>query len=314
MAYQRPFVRVQKLHEYTGHKAPVFGLCSDKQGNFFSASGDGLIAKWDSQSLSDAKALFQAFVPFYTVNLLNNFILACGASNGIIYFYHLKNQNFIKSVQAHEKSIFQILPISQDVFLSIGGDGVLNLWDTISLTIQKKIAISHQSLRTIFYDPQQKRLFIGASDSKIRAFELHDVNLLLLKEWKAHEPSVFSLIGTPQYPYLISAGRDASIRVWNSHNFELIYEIPAHIQTINHLQLSPDASYLLSVSMDKLIKLWDIHHDFRLIKVIDKNRNDSHTASVNHVLWLDYNDSIISCSDDKKIIQWAIDINPQDKE
>jgi len=66
--------------------------------------------------------------------------------------------------------------------------------------------------------------------------------------------------------------------------------------------------------MDKLLKLWDIEKDFKLIKVIDKNRNDSHSASINHILWLEYNDSIISCGDDKKIIQWAIEINPQEKE
>jgi WD40 repeat protein len=315
MVYRRPIVRIQKLHEYWGHKAPVFSLCNDKQGIFYSASGDGLITKWDSQSLSDGKAVFQAHVPFYAVALIRSHILASGASDGSVYFYHLKNKLLLKSVAAHLKSVFQILEINENYFITIGGDGILNIWDSESLTIIHSYIISTENLRTVLYEPQNQWLIIGSSDSKIRVLEFLSMNIKVIKEWKAHQPSVFSLVLTKKYPFLISAGRDASIRVWDYQNaFELVQEIPAHIQTINHLALSPDESYLLSASMDKLIKLWDIQNEFKLIKVIDKNRNDSHTASINHLLWLEYNDSIISCSDDKKIIQWAIDINPQEKE
>ncbi len=315
MAYQRPIVRVQKLHEHIGHKAPVFGLCNDENGNFYSASGDGLVAKWDSQSLSDAKALFQSNVPFYTVTILRNHILACGGSDGIIYFYDLGIKLNLKSVLAHQKSVFQILELDSQFFVSIGGDGNLNIWDTESLSIIYTFNISSESLRTIYFEKERQWLILGSSDSKVRVYELKSLKLKLVKEWSAHQPSVFNLKITKNYPYLITTGRDASIRVWNYHNnFELIHEIPAHLQTINHMVLSPDESYMISASMDKLIKIWDVKNDFKLIKVIDKNRNDSHTASVNHLLWLEYNDSVISCSDDKKIIQWAIDINPQEKE
>jgi len=315
MAYQRPIVRVQKLHEYTGHKAPIFGLTHDHQGNFFSASGDGLIVHWDSQSLSDGKAIFQANIPFYSVQIIHSHLLACGASDGVIYFYDLAQKKLIKSIQAHTKSIFQILPINKEFFITIGGDGKLNLWNHEHLEIINSFLISTESLRTVVYEPNFQWIILGGSDSKIRVLEFKNLNIRLIKEWSAHNPSVFSIVFTFHAPFLVSAGRDASIRIWNYHeNFRLIQEIPAHIQTINHLCISPNGKYLLSGSMDKLLKLWDIEKDFKLIKVIDKNRNDSHSASINHILWLEYNDSIISCGDDKKIIQWAIEINPQEKE
>jgi WD40 repeat protein len=315
MSYQRPIVRVQKLHEHLGHKAPVFGLCEDNKGNFFSASGDGLIVRWDAQSLNEGKALFQANVSFYTVQILNQQFLACGASDGNAYFYNLKTRQFIKNSLAHYKSIFQFLPIHDNLFLSIGGDGMLTFWELPSLNPLKSIKISAESLRTAIYLPDYQWIIIGSSDSKIRVFHLQDLNLKLINEWAAHFPSVFSLIIIPNLPFLVSAGRDASIRIWNyEDSFQLVQEIPAHIQTINHLVLSPNSKYLLSGSMDKLLKIWDVQNDFRLIKVIDKNRNDSHTASINRILWLHYNDSVITASDDKKIIQWAIDFNPQEKE
>lgn len=317
MSYTRPIVRVQKLHEYIGHKAPIFGLCHDDKGFFYSASGDGIIAKWDSQSLSDAKAIFQANVPFYCVSLLKPEVLACGASNGTIYLYDLKKKSFIKSIIAHSKSLFQILSIDYEYWVSIGGDGVLNVWDSNNFNRLYSYNVSTESLRAIAYDSVRNWLIMAGSDAKIRVFEMQWTNLKIskIKEWDAHIPSVFALTLTKKKPFLISAGRDATIRVWNyENNFALMYEIPAHIQTINHLQLNPNQNYMLSAGMDKLIKLWDVQNEFKLIKVIDKNRNDSHIASVNHLLWLEYNDSVISCSDDKKIIQWAIDINPQKKE
>ena len=57
--------------------------------------------------------------------------------------------------------------------------------------------------------------------------------------------------------------------------------------------------------MDKSIKVWDAESE-KLLKVIDKSRHAGHGTSVNKLLWSDYNDQLISASDDRQISVWDI--------
>jgi WD40 repeat protein len=59
--------------------------------------------------------------------------------------------------------------------------------------------------------------------------------------------------------------------------------------------------------MDKTIKIWDAK-TFTLLKVIDKVRNQSHSTSVNKLLWLD-NQNLASVSDDKMSMLWEVKNN-----
>jgi WD40 repeat protein len=56
--------------------------------------------------------------------------------------------------------------------------------------------------------------------------------------------------------------------------------------------------------MDKSIKIWDLH-DFSLLKVVDKMRNESHVNSVNKIAWVNAIE-FVSISDDKKLIHWRL--------
>ena len=57
--------------------------------------------------------------------------------------------------------------------------------------------------------------------------------------------------------------------------------------------------------MDKAIKVWDAK-TFKLLKVIDKARHAGHGTSVNKLLWMNYKDTLVSCSDDRTISLWDI--------
>jgi WD40 repeat protein len=57
--------------------------------------------------------------------------------------------------------------------------------------------------------------------------------------------------------------------------------------------------------MDKTIKVWNEELD--LLKVVDLERNDSHTNCINKVEWLDEN-MFVSCSDDRSLVLWKVEI------
>ena len=57
--------------------------------------------------------------------------------------------------------------------------------------------------------------------------------------------------------------------------------------------------------MDKSIKIWDAR-EYKLLKVIDKARHAGHGTSINKLWWSEYENLLVSASDDKKISVWNL--------
>ncbi|MFN0048835.1 MAG: WD40 repeat domain-containing protein, partial [Cytophagales bacterium] len=143
----------------------------------------------------------------------------------------------------------------------------------------------------------------GFSDFNIRTYSLADFSLQ--KEWTAHTNSIFSLQFTPDNKHLVSASRDAYIKIWDIWNhFELEQSIVAHLYAINSVAFSPNGKYFATGSMDKTVKIWDAS-EWKLLKVLDKSRHAGHATSVNKVIWLD-DEKLISGSDDKMLSLWEL--------
>jgi WD40 repeat protein len=84
-----------------------------------------------------------------------------------------------------------------------------------------------------------------------------------------------------------------------------LQDIPAHLFAINHITFSPQGNWFATCSMDKSIKIWDTQH-FKLLKVIDKARYAGHGTSVNKLVWTNYQDFLVSGSDDRTLSLWEI--------
>ena len=77
------------------------------------------------------------------------------------------------------------------------------------------------------------------------------------------------------------------------------------MNTINDIQFSSDGKHFVTCSMDKTIKVWETEN-CDLLKVIDKDRYDAHTSSVNKLFWSGYQNQLVSVSDDRTIMIWDI--------
>jgi WD40 repeat protein len=169
----------------------------------------------------------------------------------------------------------------------------------------ESVQLSHHALRAIAYHEDRREFAIGASDNNIYILDADSLALKHTLE-NAHLNSVFSVAWSPDGSTLLSGGRDAWLRVWQTDTWEVSALQPldaAHLFTLNHIVCSPCGRFFATASRDKTVKIWDAQQ-FRLLKVLDVIRSGGHVNSVNRLWW--QGERLISASDDRSAMIWRV--------
>jgi len=73
-----------------------------------------------------------------------------------------------------------------------------------------------------------------------------------------------ALLFIPKYNYIVSAGNEGKIKVWDYYSQKLIHSFQAHNGWIAKLYYIEDSNYLLSGGKDGKIKVWDLSENLNL--------------------------------------------------
>lgn len=311
MNHPRPSVSVEKLAEYTGHKGSIFALVVDDVGRYvYTAGDDGTVACWDMQGPEDWGAgILQTGSSIYALTLAQaHGYLIAGGSDGTVFFVDLKEQ---KVVHRHRKSPASIYGLhyeaDRDLLWILHAQGALSVLRVSDFSERGYARIAQGHLRSITSAPNDAYWLIGSSDQHI--YCVNRTSGKVEHRWQAHDSSVFSLRLHAAGHYLLSGGRDAYLNVWDlQRDFQQIKHIPAHNFTINDIVLTSNGDYFVTASRDKTLKVWDAYQ-FDLLKVINYERHEAHRHSVNRLAWLSQDNSLLSCSDDRRLIRWRITVS-----
>lgn len=297
--------RVEKIDTFTGHQDCVYTLAkSGESGKFYSAAGDGLVVEW-RQSVPDLGVpVAKVYNSVYAVEFHEaSGNLWVGHNFEGIHVIDPQKKIALNSVQLAKTTIFDI-KFYDNIALVGTGDGVVTVIDIQELAFVKHLKASDKSVRSIAVNSKKNEFAVAYSDHKIRIFSL--TNFALKYELSGHENSVFSVIYTADGEQLISGSRDAKLITWDVNNkYAKLQTVNAHLFAINDIALSPTGEFFATCSMDKSVKLWDAK-TLRLLKVIDRGRYAGHATSINKLLWTNFNNQLLSCSDDRTISAWEI--------
>lgn len=299
-------IQVNKLHTLTGHNDCIYALTEGSDPRFFyTGAGDGMVVEWDLDLPKDGKLIAKLPHSVYalTVDRERN-LLVIGHNFEGIHVIDLNENKEIWNLKMTDQAIFDIKVFGNEIFVGTG-DGVLAVIDIEERSVKKHIKLSSKSIRVMSIAAGKRQLALGLSDHSIKILDLSD-NFKPLANLIGHTNSVFALNFSPDEKYLVSGGRDAHMKFWESENYTLSENIVAHMYAINYLSFKEDGKYLVTCSMDKSIKVWDAEN-YKLMKVIDKARNAGHGTSINKVLWSTYSGQVISISDDRTISIWQIE-------
>ena len=294
-------LEIKKIQTFTGHTSGIFCLQSFGEEKFISAGGDGQIVKWNAADEEEGKVIAKVNSTVYGM-LVDGDRLVVGENSRALHLIDLIDNKVLRSIEI-KSPIFSIERVGDRYLIGTGAGEVLS-FDT-SLNYLGKVKHSKKSLRAIAIGKGE--LALGYSDNLIRIVDTESLEIKY--EIEGHRLSVFGLAYNPQTGHLVSTGRDARILAWNTFDhYRLEHDIPAHNYACNHIVFRPDGKYFATGSMDKTIKIWDAT-TFALLKVIDKARHEGHGNSVNKLLWMDFNNLLVTCSDDRTIAVWDIKID-----
>jgi WD40 repeat protein len=299
-------MNVQKIATLTGHKGAVFAVAEGEAKHYIlSGAGDGWIVQWDLLNPEIGRLLAKAEANIYALCFIKEKqLLLLGDMNGGMHWIPVGQPENQKNIAHHTKGIFDIQSLEGAIF-SAGGDGVFSKWSLEKQRSLESIQLSNQSLRAFAYSKGRKEIAIAASDRNIYILDSQTLSLKTVIE-NAHGNSVFSIIYSPEGDKLISGGRDALLKVWDTNqDFACISSVAAHWYTINAIAYHPLGHIFATGSRDKTIKIWS-NDTFELLKVIDTVKSGCHINSINSLFWSDYNHWLISASDDKSLMIWEI--------
>ena len=299
-------IQVNKLHTLTGHNDCIYALREGADPRFFfTGAGDGMVVEWDLDHPKDGKLLARLPHSVYALEVdPKRNTLIVGHNYEGVHVIDLVEKKESWSLKLGTAAIFDLKIFGDELYVATG-DGVLFVVDLESRAIKKHIKLSTKSIRVLAIAHSKKLLALGFSDHSIQILDLAQ-GAAAIARLEGHSNSVFALDFSPGEEVLVSGGRDACLKFWNTNSYFLEENIVAHLYAINYLSFREDGKYLVTCSMDKSLKIWD-STSRNLLKVIDKARNAGHGTSINKVFWSTYSGVIVSVSDDRSIAIWQIE-------
>jgi WD40 repeat protein len=184
------------------------------------------------------------------------------------------------------------------------GNGYIHKIKHQSSEVLESKQITNRHIRCLL--PLHDQLIAGSSDNNIYILDPEDFNIQEVLH--GHTGSVFSLAINPYNKHLLSGGMDAQMRIWDWDTLSPLAALEAHLFTINDIKFHPSKPVFATASRDKTIRIWDAYN-YSLLKVLTHEKYNGHTHSVNKLFWSSVNGQLISCSDDRTIKVWNVQIN-----
>lgn len=292
-------ITIKKIREYKGHSAAIYRLLPGySDTTFISAGGDRLVAVWNIGE-DDGNALAHTTASiFCACKIPATLQIAVGQLSGALQVFDTHTHTLTADISQSAYMLFDIA-VNANYLFAASGDGNVYIFDIQTYSLLHVVRLSAMSIRCLHL--VDEALYAGASDNYLYKIALDDFSFKKLGT--GHTNSIFSLEYLPEYAQIISGSRDAQLGVLDLEFNEQRY-IPAHLHTINHIAYCPGNGLVATASRDKSIRLWDAD-GFNLLKVLD-SKYDGHINSVNNVFWTADGKYLISCGDDRRIIQWQI--------
>ena len=156
-------------------------------------------------------------------------------------------------------------------FATGAGDRVVKIWDLASGELKLSLTGHISTVRGLAVSPRHPYLF-SCGEDKVRPNEYAAVFLILIcffrqmvkcwdleankviRHYHGHLSGVYSLSLHPTLDVLVTAGRDASARVWDMRTKAQIHVLSGHTGTVADVKCQESDPQVITGSMDSTVR------------------------------------------------------------
>ena len=289
-------------HRCLGHTAGVYDLIRMSDKTFLSASGDRLVVSWNIDQPEQGNLIARAADSIYAIcYLADNNELLIGQAKGEIHVIDLSTNQEKKLLKVNDKGVFSIVEnrFKNKIYV-LGGDGVLSVLSLTDYSLIFKQKISTMKLRSVFFDEELNKTFVGCGEGMFYVFDDDTMELLSSDQISKQGFSINAIVNFTD-EIIICGGRDAHLRWIQKNDLSIVNTVPAHNYAIYKISFSPNKKMFATASRDKTLKIWDAATQ-EIVQRIEHS-NDGHLNSVNTLVWMD-DSTLVSAGDDRTINIW----------
>ncbi len=306
----------------TGHRGPITHVALHPTYTILaSASEDSMIKIWDFETQQYERTLkgHTQVVTAISFNP-NGSYMASSSSDMSIKIWELQDYTCTKTLRGHEHTVSDVqFTASGDEVVTCSRDQTIKTWDCKSGFCTKTLTGHLDWVRCLSISLDDVYIASGCSDSSIHVWakesgqvvktlrgHSHVIECIAFGKYNSSSGSSSSVDlnrendGLIACGYLVSGGRDMSVKLWNVLNGECLFTFNDHDNWVRSVLIHPCGNYILSCSDDKSIRVLDIKEK-RCARTIE----DAHGHFVTSLAMSPINMKLISGSVDRSINIWS---------
>jgi ribosome assembly protein 4 len=252
------------------------------------------------------------------------------SKDGSFKVWDVKTQNCVLNIGAHNDSITKAIWSGENFIYTCSQDKTVKVWDQIGNLYHTLSGHAHWIntmtlntefiLRTGCFD-EHKKIFNTRDEMKDYDIKRYnkvkkndklvtgsdDFTLMLwdplgstkpICRMTGHQGLVNQVQFSPDTFHIASASFDKSIKIWNGHTGEFLFNFRGHVGPVYQISWSPDSRLLLSGSKDTTLKCWNIKVKRLMFEL------PGHADEVYCVDWSPDGEKAVSGSKDRRLRIW----------
>ncbi|XP_054288294.1 GATOR complex protein WDR24-like [Macrosteles quadrilineatus] len=197
-------------------------------------------------------------------------ILATAATNGAVVVWSLIRTSRCKQDHVfldHKRTVNKVSFHTVEPFYLISGsqDGTMKTFDLRTKEATRTFFSNTESVRDVQFSPHAPHMFASVSENgTVQQWDLRRPDKCH-QQFTAHSGPVFACDWHPEHPWLATASRDKTIKVWDMTNKPTLEHTINTIASVGRVKWRPQRKYhLASVALvvDSSVNVWDVRRPY----------------------------------------------------